>query len=305
MTIKNLAAAAFAAAALISVPASLGTSLTGSTPSNSITAEAASDYIGNCSRAGTFQGKKAYAADGLGYIIEGSTATLIGRPSNASAVIMHDKVKIEGKTYNVTKVHSDAFKGTSGTYAIKEFKAGKNLEEIGENAFKDSPVRTIVLNSGLKKIGSNAFSGTLVKEVDIPGSVTLIQEEAFMNTPISTLSLHSGLTTIGNDAFHNTSVEEIVIPATVTKIGTHAFDGCNLKTVYIDASGDQKKITIEDTAFAYNEQLKYLYNYRKNITVAGTSFKRDTPYINDDDDPNCFIISGQRRAYLEDIIFGM
>ena len=190
MTIKNLAAAAFAAAALITVPASLGTSFTGTAPANGITAEAASyDVVaqGCYVKSLAAQNANAVVAEGLVYELDNdtNTATLAGRWSNASMVIMPDVIRYQGKDYKITSIAPNSFRNTSGPYAIKEFKAGRYLESIGNEAFMNSPVRNIELNSELRSIGAHAFDGCMLTTVFIDASTKQtpfsIGDSAFAN----------------------------------------------------------------------------------------------------------------------------
>lgn len=69
-----------------------------------------------------------------------------------------------------------------------------------------SAIRSIVVNSGVTHIGSNAFSGC---------------------TNLTSVSLPAGMQQIGDNAFFGcTALKQIVWPASVTVIGASAFAGC-------------------------------------------------------------------------------
>ena len=54
------------------------------------------------------------------------------------------------------------------------------IEEIKQYAFDDcSNLKEVRLNEGLKRIGYNAFSDTIVKEIFIPSTVSDINLTAF------------------------------------------------------------------------------------------------------------------------------
>ena len=58
----------------------------------------------------------------------------------------------------------------------------KNIVSIPENMFSyDTVLETVVLPEKLESIGSFAFSGTAIKEIEIPASVTVIDPAAFSN----------------------------------------------------------------------------------------------------------------------------
>ena len=103
-------------------------------------------------------------------------------PANkkAKTVSIPATVKINGVTYNVTKIADNAFKNNktvtkvtvgsniktigknafSGATKLKNVSVGKNVTEVGANAFKGcSSLTSVTLGSKATKIGANAFSG--------------------------------------------------------------------------------------------------------------------------------------------------
>ena len=79
------------------------------------------------------------------------------------------------------------------------------LEDISDNAFKDTKLTAITMPEGIKRIGNSAFQGT-----SISGWKTL---------PL--------LTEIGDSAFaYNNGFTSLTLSANITKVGTGAFKGC-------------------------------------------------------------------------------
>ena len=271
MTIKNLAAAAFAAAALITVPASFGTAFT-STPANSITAEAAyGDIVAQGCDVSSLQ-ENYIVADGLVYYMDHSKheAALAGRWTNTTAVNMPDVIDYHGVRYEITSVRPNAFKRNTSNadrYYIRSFRAGRYVKVIGERAFENCYLRTVSLSSGIESIGDRAF--------------------------------------------YNTSITEVFIPADCKNIGSEAFANCSLETVFFDAYAKEhyygtENFKIANLAFAYNEKLRSVTNYRYDIAtgdIASSAFKRKTAYIHDDFDDNTFYVHGWNRAPFEAVIF--
>lgn len=76
-----------------------------------------------------------------------------------------------------------------GNKTIEEINIPEGVEEIPENAFKDSSISQVTLPMTLRTIGSNAFAGCeKLQFVIIPDSVTSIGKDAFDNSAKLTLS---------------------------------------------------------------------------------------------------------------------
>ena len=63
--------------------------------------------------------------------------------------------------------------------SLKKVKLGKNVTEIGDNAFRAARIKKIKLPSGLKSIGSYAFANCRLSKVVIPKNVEYIGNRAF------------------------------------------------------------------------------------------------------------------------------
>ena len=157
----------------------------------------------------------------------------------------------------ITSIGQNAFEGC---ISLTEMDID-NVESIGSHAFANSglthitiPSNGIILGEGIfagcsslsdlefaapstddslniKTIPANTFSGTIINDIELPDSVTVIGTQAFagiltLNT--FTINQSSNLTTISASAFEGCSnVLEIYIPNTVTAIGANAFINCN------------------------------------------------------------------------------
>ncbi|MDO4963507.1 MAG: leucine-rich repeat domain-containing protein [bacterium] len=170
------------------------------------------------------------------------------------------KVKINGETYPVKSVGSQAFSYNSDITSVT---IPDSITSIGESAFQGcTNLNSIVIPNSVTSIGAYAFSGcTNLGSIVIPTSVTSIGNSAFMGIPwyISQQQLNNGLviagsilidgksatgdvvipnnvTSIGSLAFAlNSNITSVTIPSSVTSIGSGAFMNCNnLKTINID-----------------------------------------------------------------------
>ena len=158
----------------------------------------------------------------------------------------------------------------------------ESLTEIKDKAFYgDTSLEVVVVPSGVKRIGKQAFAKSSLKEITYPagiqssvekdafegidgtalnlgntdGTVSVIwideeiEEEAFKGSKITSIDIPEGVTSIGKNAFREcTNLTSITIPKTVTSIGYGAFCGCtSLKSVKF-AEGSELT-SLEDLVF--------------------------------------------------------
>lgn len=138
---------------------------------------------------------------------------------------------------------------------------------IGENMFKDSKLREIVLSDRITKLGRSAFQGSQLQEIAIPSSVTVIEPTALKGckelyavtvpgtvkelpyscfeqcTALEQVTLGEGIESIGERCFSphsgsysaESSLRKLEIPSTVKNIGAQAFAGSKLTSLTIPA----------------------------------------------------------------------
>ena len=156
-----------------------------------------------------------------------------------------DKVVEKGYTYwnedNLTwKLDADGTMTISGTGAMKNY----NSDDNPSPAYKNSNVKTVVIEDGVTSIGNYAFSDcSSLTSITIPDSVTSIGNFAFEAcNSLSSITLSNNITSIGNWAFHGCSLTSITIPDSVTNIGAAAFDSCtSLKTISLSCKSSLKR----------------------------------------------------------------
>jgi hypothetical protein len=108
---------------------------------------------------------------------------------------------------------------------------GYPVLETGEQAFTRSvlsnlsPVSSVVLPQGLRKIGKRAFLNTGIVWIEIPDTVIEIGEEAFSRSQLGSIEIPGSVRTIGDGAFSHCRLVRVSIPETVTEIGGLQFLG--------------------------------------------------------------------------------
>lgn len=99
------------------------------------------------------------AAQQTGFVVKGKTAVFT-KPAvvNANKVTIPATVKINGKTYKVTEIKDNAFKGNKD---LTQITIGKNITKIGKNAFNGCKnLKKVTFKStSVTKIGKGAFKG--------------------------------------------------------------------------------------------------------------------------------------------------
>ena len=92
-----------------------------------------------------------------------------------------------------------------------------NVTEIGENAFYNCGITSIVIPEGVKRIGENAFGGNNLTTLTLPSTMEYIGANAFWNNNLlAELKLNEGLMEIAMYAFNGCiSLTEVTLPSTL------------------------------------------------------------------------------------------
>lgn len=178
-------------------------------------------------------------------------------PKEDEIIVIPDKVKIEGKYYNITSV------GDGETSAVLPVKFKKivlpnTVTRIEKGAFHNAYVDEIVLPDSITHIGGNyQFALMKAKEITIPKNVKTIENLTFIDCYIEKVILSEGLTKIDANNFVDMyKLKEIYIPSTVKNIGYNTFCNClQLEEIKIPYGVE----SIEEHCFWYCENLKQVY----------------------------------------------
>ena len=122
---------------------------------------------------------------------------------NEAKVIIPDTITVDGVTYEVTSISSDAFKNNK---KLKNVIIGSNIEEIGKSAFSGckSLTKITIKSKQIESIGDNAFANC---------------------TSLTSVTIPTGVEVIGKNAFSGCKkLKKVIIKSTtITKIGKNAF----------------------------------------------------------------------------------
>ena len=122
------------------------------------------------------------------------------------------------------------YKGTGGNVVIPAVIDGKNVVEIGDNAFsKCKGVRSVTIPYGVWTIGKSAFlECTGMTSITIPDSVTTIDDNAFENcSGLRSVTIPESVTYLGERAFLScTGLKRVDIPASLPELHSYTFKYC-------------------------------------------------------------------------------
>lgn len=153
---------------------------------------------------------------------------------------------------------------------VKHYIIGESVKEIGEYAFIDSAIESVILSEGLTRIGQRAFSGCAkLKSINLPNSTISIGEYAFWNCKeLTSIIIPDNVTDIGELAFLTcTNIKTASIGRKVTNI-TNVFRFCSGITKFIVHA----PIPPEGGVTNYLSQNQCtLYVHRENLSVYANS----------------------------------
>lgn len=117
---------------------------------------------------------------------------------------------------------------SNGDFSQSSYSIRQGTMYIASNALEIPSGRQtteieLYIPNSVVAIGSCAFSGVYIRNLDIPSSVKFIDWMAFYASKFTNISLHDGLEYIGNHAFNYTNLVCISLPKTLKYVGYDAF----------------------------------------------------------------------------------
>ena len=132
------------------------------------------------------------------------------------------------------------FDNTAEAYEVPE-----GTTCIGEFAFAYASVQMVTLPSSLREIGAHAFLSSALSLLDMPEEgVHRIGTGAFSNSLLESVRLPRTLHRIPDSCFAGAKLLHVMIPEGIEEIGAHAFEETCLETVHLP----QSLRALEDTA---------------------------------------------------------
>ena len=187
--------------------------------------------------------------DGIEYIVENESATILRMIGTHESVVVPSVIEINGNQYPVTKIGASAFslclnlkkvvlsdnimrieeKAFYECNNLTDFTSSKNIEYIGAEAFFKTNIQIFDFYNGLLYIGDRAFGSSKLENVVLPNTLNEIRDNVFESCDnLKSVVVSEGVTSIGSYAFSNCSnLTEITLPSSLENIKHYAFSYCS------------------------------------------------------------------------------
>lgn len=112
--------------------------------------------------------------------------------------------------------------------AETSFTLPEGVTVIGEDAFTDAPLETIVWNDSVTNIRQSAFSNSALREADVPQGVQWIGNFAFFKCEkLERATLPESVTRLGVSTFYGCkALKTVALPSGLRALGGACFQGC-------------------------------------------------------------------------------
>lgn len=128
------------------------------------------------------------------------------------------------------------YNGTETDVVIPETISGETVTAIGNNAFRNKGLTSIIIPNTVKTIGMQAFAQNNLTSIELPGNLTEMGNMAFAKNQLISVILPETLKNIPTGAFYDNQLTSVTIPEGVTHIAKIAFANNQLTSVIIPKS---------------------------------------------------------------------
>lgn len=175
-----------------------------------------------------------YSLDDAGNLTISGNGAISDYGEGENPFVNYNQIKNVIIEEGITHIGNYAF---SSCRDIRSIELPGSIEGIGEYAFENcTSLTSIVIPDSVTSIGQYAFSGSAVKSIVIPESVsTLDTNSMFMDCKeLESVVLPQSVTVIYSNAFRNcVRLKEVDIPDSVTAIQNDAFSGTTFTSLFI------------------------------------------------------------------------
>lgn len=219
--------------------------------------------------------------------------TLIGKGQHT--------VELSEVTFNNGEITN--YTGTATNIIIPENFNGTEVVSIGDRAFSNRGLTSVVLPNTLKTIKYGGFGSNEIKNINIPGNVEIIGEHAFSNGTVDSINFEDGVKYISKMAFAGNTLLYTNIPSSVVYIGEWAFGCPTSQSLKVNFEPNSKIKVIEEQAF---RNTPYEIKFPTNSNQGFTSYIDDAGnlyYANDiiDSDKRYFTVLPTHTLTINDV----
>lgn len=176
--------------------------------------------------------------------------------------------RVEGNGVVIT-----GYTGSETNIEIPVSIKGKQVVEIGFEAFRNSEIKSVKIPFGVKAIGAYAFFNAPIESIEIPETVIFIGNSAFCFTNLTEFETPMGISVVSAEMFmFCQNLESVIVTDNITQIDYGAFAYCpSLEAVYVPDSVHY----IADDAFEgwfdgfvlYGEEDSYAEQYAEDMEI--------------------------------------
>jgi len=181
--------------------------------------------------------------------------TYIAKYRNANVYVSENYLLIDNLTsnsnnnFNASNGTITNYTGQGGDIIIPSTIDGIIITTIGDGAFSNKSLTSVVIPDSVTTIKDWAFHDNQLTSVTIPNNITFIGNQAFQKNKLTSVNIPNNVTHIGIEAFNLNELTSVTIPDSITLIASGVFANNRLTSVSIPYS----VTSIMNSAFNYNQ----------------------------------------------------